>query len=59
MNIMLQLATYLVNTSSYVPNYLCTLSIVSQFWALADIKVFSRLYSQITAASDWPCLFVS
>ena len=26
--------------------------------ALADIKAFSRMYSQITAASDWPCLFL-
>ena len=25
--------------------------------ALADIKAFSHSYSQITAASNWPCLF--
>ena len=26
--------------------------------ALADIKAFSRKYSQMTAASDWPRLFL-
>ena len=51
------IASYLVSTLSYVVNYLCTLSVVSKFLALADIKAFSHNYSQITAASDWPCLF--
>ena len=27
------------------------------FSALANIKAFSCLYSQITTAFDWPCLF--
>ena len=49
---------YLVSTLSYVASYLCALSIVSQFLALADIKAFSRMYTQITAAYDWPLLFL-
>ena len=51
------IANYLVSTLGYVASYLCTLSIVSPFLALADIKAFSRMYSQMTAASDWPRLF--
>ena len=51
------IASYLVSALSYAASYLCTLSIVSYFLALADIKAFSRMYSQITAASDWPRLF--
>ena len=50
------IANYLVSTLSYVASYLCTVSIVSSFLALADIKAFSHMYSQITAASDWPHL---
>ena len=51
------IAIQLVGTQNYVASYLCTLSIVSQFLGLADIKVFSRAYSQIIAASDWPRFF--
>ena len=51
------IANWLVSTLSYVASYLCTLSIVSYLLALADIKAFSRMYSQMTAASDWPRLF--
>ena len=51
------IATWLIGTRSYVASYLCNLSIVSYFMALADIKAFSYMHSQVTAASDWPCLF--
>ena len=50
------IASQLVSTLSYVASYLCTLSVVSQFLALTDIKAFGCMYDQITAASDWPYL---
>ena len=50
-------ASYLVSTLNYVASYLYTLFIVSWFLALADIKAFSHMYSQIIAASNWPCHF--
>ena len=54
LDITLQLASYVFSTLSYVANYHCTLSLASQFLALADMKPFSCSYSEITAASDWP-----
>ena len=57
LNIMHVIASWFVFTLSYVASYLCALSIVSYFLALADIKTFSCKYSQITSASDWPRLF--
>ena len=51
------IGSQLAGTPGYVTGYLCTLFLVSEFLAFANIKVFSHKYSQIIAASDWLHLF--